>query len=111
MSRPGGSLGGRPGWTADRAPPRVGPGCVVTVGSRSVRQDEIGEAEYLAVNRQVLAFAGVDPVPDLGGPGVAWAGEQPFLPARAEGRLVITGTHTDASACLGHVRRLPGRRR
>ena len=50
-----------------------------------VRQDEIGEAEDLAVNRDVLAFAGVDPVPDPGRPGVAWVGEQPFLPSRAEG--------------------------
>jgi hypothetical protein len=53
--------------------------------SRSVRQDEVGEAEDFTVDRDVLAFAGVDPVPDLGRPGVAWIGEQPFLPARAEG--------------------------
>src|SRR5215469_11333510 len=50
----------------------------------SVRQDEVGEAEDFAVNGDVLAFAGIDPVPDLGRPGVARAGEQPFLAARAE---------------------------
>ena len=47
------------------------------------------EAEDAAVDRNVSAFAVIEPLADVGGPGMALVREQPFLPARAERRLEV----------------------
>src|ERR1700761_283938 len=75
--RPAGSLGERP------ARAKV-PGHRLLV-----REDQVGEAEHAAVHADVLAFAGVEPVPGLGRLGMVRVGEQPFLPSGAEGELEV----------------------